>query len=286
MKARSFSNVGKVSPILQKPVNSVFETSDYDLFQLSKFNRNVLLRKEMLEQAKEGFIAPIVVNENFVVIDGQHRLEASKKIGVPVTYIVMPGLDENDIVRMNTVQKPWSLQNYIEAFANQGLEEYVKLVDLIKAGHANVTVTTYVAMNNLGDRRVRNLITDGKFKFHNYEKAVEFLHYYTRFREETKTKKRTTVATALYELFRLKNFDRNRMILKTISTNLNEDINVKTFIHTDILKSLIDAYNNMLQRGSDKLINYYISSSGNLVIDGERQGWAVKKNKKESGENV
>src|SRR5690625_2284032 len=165
MKARSFSNVGKVSPILQKPVNSVFETSDYDLFQLSKFNRNVLLRKEMLEQAKEGFIAPIVVNENFVVIDGQHRLEASKKIGVPVTYIVMPGLDENDIVRMNTVQKPWSLQNYIEAFANQGLEEYVKLVDLIKAGHANVTVTTYVAMNNLGDRRVRNLITDGKFKF-------------------------------------------------------------------------------------------------------------------------
>lgn len=275
---RVFSEVNKRNAGFQKPINAVYETSDYDLFQLSKFNRNVLLRKEMLEQAKEGFIAPIIVNDNNVVIDGQHRLEASKKVGVPVSYIVMPGLDEDDIVRMNTVQKPWSLQNYIEAYANQGLPEYIKLVDLIKRSYSNVTVTSNIAVNSPTNSNVaKKMIKNGEFKFFNHNKAVEFLQFYKRFREDTQTQKRTTVATALYELFKVKGFDRNRIINKVIATGLNDNINVKTFRHTDILKTLIDTYNNMLSKNSPKYIEYHISSSGNLIIDETKEDWTKKK---------
>lgn len=275
---RVFSNVNKSIANFQKPINSVYETSNYDLFQLSKFNRNVLLREEMLEQARQGFIAPIIVNENNIVIDGQHRLEASKKVGVPVSYIIVPGLDENDIVRMNTVQKPWSLQNYIEAYANKGMSEYIKLVELINKNYSNVTVTANVAVDSPTNSKVANeKVRNGTFKFYNYEKTVEFLHYYDRFRKETKTPKRTTVATALYDLFKLKEFDRNRLIEKTIATHLNEDIRVKTYRHTDILKTLIDTYNHMLREGSPKYIHYHIRSSGNLIIESERAEWTQKK---------
>lgn len=53
------------------PVNEVYKTDDLDMFKFTKFNRNVLFTDEMLEQAKEGFISPIIVNEYMVVIDGQ-----------------------------------------------------------------------------------------------------------------------------------------------------------------------------------------------------------------------
>ena len=53
------------------PVNEVYKTDDLDMFKFTKFNRNVLFTDEMLEQAKEGFISPIIVNEYMVVIDGR-----------------------------------------------------------------------------------------------------------------------------------------------------------------------------------------------------------------------
>jgi len=277
-KTRVYSGVRKQRSGTTQPIkNVVYQTDNYKLFQYSKFNRNILLRDEMIEQAKEGFIAPIIVNENMVVIDGQHRLEASKRVGVPIEYIVKAGLGDKDIVRMNTVQKPWSLQNYIESFANKGLSEYIKLIELIKGKYSNVTVTSQIAMNSPTNATpVRKSIMSGNFEFYNYEKAVEFLRYYKRFCEETKTPKKSTVATALYELFKVKGFDKNRIIDKTIATELNEDIKVKTFQHTDILKSLIDSYNHQLRSTSPKYINYHITSIGNLIIDAEKEEWAIK----------
>lgn len=276
---RVFSEVqeGKAQTV-DVVTNVVYTTSDYGKFKLSKFNRNVLLKKEMLEQARQGFLAPVIVNENFVVIDGQHRLTASEKEGVPVKYIVIQGLNKDDIIRMNTVQKPWSLLNYIESFANEGREEFVKLVNLIAGNYSNVTVTIAIALNAPTHSNLMvKLIKSGEFKFFDFEKTVEFLQYYKRFREETKTPKKSTVATALYELFRLENFDRNRMIEKTIATELNEDIKVKTYRHTDILKTLIEAYNQKLSVKSKHYIDFHVTSLGHLIIDEDRAEWASKK---------
>lgn len=276
---RKFTNVSNINEGGRSSgVNVVYSTDDLGMFQLSKFNRNIFLRKEMLEQAVQGFLSPIIVNEKMVVIDGQHRLEASKKVGVPIEYIVKPGLDENDIVRMNTVQKPWSLKNYIESYANQGNGEYIKLMNLIKENYSNVTATTSIATDKTFSSNVaKQKIKDGLFKFHNYDKAVEFLQYYKRLREETKTKKRSTVAVALYELFRLEKFNKERMIEKIRGTRLDEEINVKTFDYTEILKELLDSYNHKLSVKSNDFINYYISNQGNIIITEDRQYWTTKK---------
>lgn len=259
-------------------VNEVYKTDDYSIFKLSKFNRNVLFRKEMLEQAKQGIISPIVVNEQMIVIDGQNRLLHSKKAGVPVEYIIKPGLDEKDIVRMNTVQKPWSLKNYIEAFANQGKPEYVKLVDLINKKYSNVTNTILFASDvTNGYEKIYRQVREGDFKFHNYEKTVEFLLYSKRFREETKTPKRSKVETALYELFRLKGFNENRLIKKVLYKNIDEEIRVKSHNHTSALQILLDAYNDRIKPESSNYINYHITSSGSLIIERDRQEWTKEK---------
>jgi len=259
-------------------VNEVFKTNDYSIFKLSKFNRNVIFRKEMLEQAVEGFISPIVVNEEMIVIDGQNRLLHAKEAKVPIEYIIKEGLDENDIVRMNTIQKPWSLENYIEAFANQGLEQYELLIDLINQRLSSVTNIIQIGNNGTSNTKSLNeRVKKGEYKFYNYGKTVEFLHYYQTFREETKTRKLARVETALFAMFRVKKVDMQRVIKKVIQLGINEELQVKSPNHTEALKMLLDAYNDRYNEKSNNYIKYHITSNGAIVIDEELHDWAEKK---------
>lgn len=276
---RVFSELGQGNVFVSGlPVNNVYKTDDYSIFQFSKFNRNVLLRKEMLQQAKEGFLSPIIVNENLMVIDGQHRLKASEQVGVPVEFIIKPGLNEHDIVRMNTVQKPWSLKNFIEAFANQGKEEYIKLVNLLNQGYADTTAVLVASTNNMTTGgSSKKVIQEGNFKFFNYEKTVEFLNWYKNdFRKRTSTPTKSKVCIALWGLYQIEGIDLNRIILKTNQDiEFVENIKTATMNQTDATRQFIDKYNAKLSKKSGRAIEYYISSNGFVVVESKKADWVT-----------
>lgn len=263
------------------PVNEVYKTDDLDMFKFTKFNRNILFTDEMLKQAKEGFISPIIVNEYMVVIDGQHRLEHAKKAGVPIEYIVKPGLTEHDIVRMNTTQRPWSLLNFIESYANQGSEQYVALLNLINKKYAGTSVVISVGRNSTGSSKgLTDLVKSGNFEFVNFEQTLNFLKYYERFRKETNTPKKTKVALAIYALYRLKGFDEDRLIRKVLQKKFDDDLKVKGYDLTEALREFIDKYNDKLTQDSSSFIEYYVKNSGELIIDNPKKDWALKKTAK------
>lgn len=263
------------------PVNEVYKTDDLDMFKFTKFNRNILFTDEMLKQAKEGFISPIIVNEYMVVIDGQHRLEHAKKAGVPIEYIVKPGLTEHDIVRMNTTQRPWSLLNFIESYANQGSEQYVALLNLINKKYAGTSVVISVGRNSTGSSKgLTDLVKSGNFEFVNFEQTLNFLKYYERFRKETNTPKKTKVALAIYALYRLKGFDEDRLIRKVLQKKFDDDLRVKGYDLTEALREFIDKYNDKLTQDSSSFIEYYVKNNGELIIDNPKKDWALKKTAK------
>lgn len=263
------------------PVNEVYKTDDLDMFKFTKFNRNILFTDEMLKQAKEGFISPIIVNEYMVVIDGQHRLEHAKKAGVPIEYIVKPGLTEHDIVRMNTTQRPWSLLNFIESYANQGSEQYVALLNLINKKYAGTSVVISVGRNSTGSSKgLTDLVKSGNFEFVNFEQTLNFLKYYERFRKETNTPKKTKVALAIYALYRLKGFDEDRLIRKILQKKFDDDLRVKGYDLTEALREFIDKYNDKLTQDSSSFIEYYVKNNGELIIDNPKKDWALKKTAK------
>lgn len=262
------------------PVNEVYKTDDLDMFKFTKFNRNVLFTDEMLEQAKEGFVSPIIVNEYMVVIDGQHRLEHAKKAGVPIEYIIKPGLNEHDIVRMNTTQRKWNMLNYIESYANQGSEEYVSLLNLLNKKYAGTTVVISVARNQTTATDVNKLIKSGSFEFINFEETLNFLKYYEKFRKETDTPKRTKPALAMYSLFRIEGFDGDRLIRKVLQKKFDDDLRTKGYNLTEALKEFIDKYNDKLSQDSPLFIEYYIKNNGDLIIENDRKEWAQKKTAK------
>lgn len=260
--------------------NIVYVTRNYQMFNFSKFNRNVFLSPEFLKQAELGFVSPIIVNENMTVIDGQHRLSACQQLGLPVEYIIKEGLDEDDIVRMNTVQRPWKLINYIEAYANEGKEEYVKLLNLIntKDYYQSVAVIAQIACNANAPRGMIKDIQEGNFKFHNYNKTVEFLAYLRLFKQKTRIPYRSNISRALYTLFTYQNINMDKLIAKVISTELNEDLIVKSPNYSECIKELLTAYN---YRTSVNYVDFAINAKGNVIINSEKHDWALDEYEKE-----
>ena len=84
-----------------KVTNVVFETANHQLFsEKLKGNRPITekVKKRIKNSIKRhGQIAPIIVNENGEILDGQHRLSAiidlSKEKGeaIPVRVVCQPG---------------------------------------------------------------------------------------------------------------------------------------------------------------------------------------------------
>ena len=85
----------------------MFRTTDYDSFKRVLGNRKVLedrVSKILASFDKIGYIpVPIIVNEKYEVIDGQGRLEACKRRGLPVNFIIRPGLKIEDCIVMNII---------------------------------------------------------------------------------------------------------------------------------------------------------------------------------------
>lgn len=109
-------------------------TTDYEVFKHLLGNRQLdyahvdRLRRAM-EANPQWFAArPILVNENFEVIDGQHRIEAAILAHQPVYYTVFSGLTLESARAMNTRQKQWAIMDWARSYADSGIEDYVKFL--------------------------------------------------------------------------------------------------------------------------------------------------------------
>ena len=72
--------------------NAKQQSTNYDEFRTLNANRNV--SENHVKQIKAAIetvgnlteVVPIIVNENKEIIDGQHRFEACKELGLPIFY--------------------------------------------------------------------------------------------------------------------------------------------------------------------------------------------------------
>lgn len=117
--------------------NTVYRTTDYDLFKRLEGNRAVLsnrVNKIIKSIKKNGYIMnPIIVNEKYEVIDGQGRLEALRVMNLPVDYIVIKGLGREQCIALNAYSTIWSMVDYISAYCEDGNENYIRLQEVIDA---------------------------------------------------------------------------------------------------------------------------------------------------------
>jgi len=107
----------------------VNETKNYDQFKILKGNRTVnMLHVEKLKISfgRKYLLSPIIVNENFEIIDGQHRFVAAKELGLPVYYIAIGGYSLMDIQIYNTNASNWKKKDFLNMYCDLGRPAYVQ----------------------------------------------------------------------------------------------------------------------------------------------------------------
>ena len=157
----------------------ILTTNNYKMFKRVKGNRdiNVPSNQKHLDDIVNsmkvhGWIgAPIVVNKNMELIDGQNRLRAAEIAKIPIRYMV----EEKAIEPIEAVQiigntvKQWNVQDNIHRFADTGNENYVKLEKLMakhKASRDMVLRALNIQRNNVVEK-INNgelVVTDERFE--------------------------------------------------------------------------------------------------------------------------
>ena len=161
----------------------VNETTDYSRFKRLEGNRDVSearIKKIMGSIRKVGYVmSPIIVNEQYQVIDGQGRLEALKRLGLPVHYIVVPNIGIDECIAMNMNQSNWTLIDYITSHAETGNVSYIYLLNLIKTYSKQISlkVILYVVTGRIDN--TTSAVKDGNVvcTTDGYERAQRVLSW-------------------------------------------------------------------------------------------------------------
>lgn len=110
---------------------TIEKTLDYDQFIIREDNRDVSDNsvEGLMKAIKENNLteySPVIVNEDFEVIDGQHQLQACVRLGYPVYYIKakLNGKSEEAMITLNANSKNWKLKDYIKHYSTHEGEQY------------------------------------------------------------------------------------------------------------------------------------------------------------------
>ena len=110
-----------------KETGVIYKTTDYKLFKTIKGNREVnqLHLKRLVKSIKENYLFTIItVNENYEIIDGQHRYNALKELNLPINYTICKGYGISEIQTFNTNNKKWSTDDYVDGYIDLGKTDY------------------------------------------------------------------------------------------------------------------------------------------------------------------
>jgi hypothetical protein len=103
----------------------IYETTDYNRFELLSFNRNVRNTKALAESMRKyGWInsRPMDVfssgNGKLIIRDGHHRFEVAQTLGIPVKYVICD--DSASIYDLDISTNKWSLKDFLVSYCREG----------------------------------------------------------------------------------------------------------------------------------------------------------------------
>lgn len=153
------------------PSRKIQATKNYRLFRRSDENRPTDLKKhKKLEQSMQhyGFLAsfPIVCardkDGNLIVKDGQHRLAIAEKLGLTVFWV--EETTEFDIAEINGTGKIWTVRDYAETHAANGLQQYQDGLDFANTHGLSIGTAFALLAGTTSFGNCINQFQDGTFK--------------------------------------------------------------------------------------------------------------------------
>jgi hypothetical protein len=167
-------------PIIKK-------TNDYNIFKNLSFNKekhksHLNALKVCIEKENLLHLHPILVNHKMEVIDGQHRLEVARELGLDVYYIESQ-LSYNHIISSNSINKKISTKDIIKFWGlKDQIKDYLKLREWITETKASPQTLIALIFGPSFQKQLP-LVKEGSFRMpeENKDETQKILHTYSVF---------------------------------------------------------------------------------------------------------
>lgn len=154
-------------------------TRDYSLFKKLDGNRDVRKKNALVKSIKEfdlTMYSPIIVSDDFRIVDGQHRFEACKELNLPIYFIVMPTENaEKAMIILNKCQSQWRNEEFFQYNVKKVGGSYKELKDYIDKYKIQLTFAVLLFPEKPFET---GKLRDENFVFDKYEHSDELADYY------------------------------------------------------------------------------------------------------------
>jgi hypothetical protein len=200
-------------------LSQVFKTKDYGKFQFLQGNRP--LKPHHLERLKASFQTkdlevPIIVNEKYEIIDGQHRFEVQKELGLPIVYIQKRGYGLHEVHALNMSRLNWGIKDFMNSYADLGMEEYIKYREFWKKYRFDHLTCLGILLGHSSRAGGTEFtaFADGKFKIKSIKHAEELADKIMMVKELYPGYLRSNFVTAMIRLLNHPNYDHVEFLTK------------------------------------------------------------------------
>lgn len=158
--------------------NQVHTTTDYSMFKPIKGNRtkNQLHLKRLIKSMEDKYLYTIlIVNEKHEIIDGQHRFQAIKQLGLPVNYVICHGYSLDEVHIFNQNSKTWNASDYLAGYCGMGKQDYLIYKDFKdKYGYGHNETTAMLTGCTRGGGSILRAFKEGSFKVTHLQQATKY----------------------------------------------------------------------------------------------------------------
>ena len=159
---------------------NIMVTENYDMFKKIGGNRKINkanYAKIVKSMKEEQLIIPIVVNEKYEIIDGQHRFTACKDLGKPVYFYMVRGYGLDQVKRANIASSNWKKENYLDMFVAEGNEIYKEFEEIKERYDLNISnlLKIFAIVQEKQNARVGYEFENGTFTLDGKMEVLRFL---------------------------------------------------------------------------------------------------------------
>lgn len=201
----------------------------------------------MESMGRELLPIPVLVNQNYQVIDGQHRVAAATELNLPVFYMVVPNMNLDDVHTLNSIGKKYSFDDYLEGYAAAGLAHYKNALSFRRKYKftAHVYMYIWVGSKDFGNGASVNAFKNGKLVINDLKKchqiAEDLTFMITEFKNELPLHKRPA-CIAMAEMMENPKFDLLKLV-KNLNSNAVRKLRYNSSVADDWRSGLQKVYN-------------------------------------------
>jgi hypothetical protein len=210
----------------------IYETSNYDLFELIESNRPVKWVKvgHMREKIREKNLTSayvIIVNSKeagkeryntdgtkFPIVDGQHRFLSCQLEGKKLYYMINDDITLDDIPQAASMQDSWNLHDYLHHYSTRGISSYKAFSGYMHKNGFPASTTLVILCGNRG-QYVSSKLKSGELEItRDWAFANDFADAVSDLGEFINFNKHARFLEAFVEIFSNDEYDHKRMMTK------------------------------------------------------------------------